>query len=90
MYSSSCCPVGQDPCNHLHDVYIFLARFFFFPGLDLYCADPARSLTAAGEELLTDDLDHDLYVQAVKGLGSAGQPLAAVCSRAPLHQYTAV
>ena len=29
-----------------------------FPGLDLYYADPARSLTTAGEEL--DDLDHDV------------------------------
>ena len=29
-----------------------------FPGLDLYCADLAQSLTTAGEEL--DDLDHDL------------------------------
>ena len=29
-----------------------------FPGLDLYCADPAQPLTTAGEEL--DDLDHDL------------------------------
>ena len=28
------------------------------PGLDLYHADPAQSLTTAGEGL--DDLDHDL------------------------------
>ena len=33
-----------------------------FPGLDLYYADPAQTLTTAGEELdyLDDDLDHDL------------------------------
>ena len=31
-----------------------------FPGLDLYYADPAQHLEAAGEEL--DDLDHDLSV----------------------------
>ena len=29
-----------------------------FPGLDLHYADPAQSLTTAGEEL--DDLDHDI------------------------------
>ena len=29
-----------------------------FPGLDLYCTDPAQPLTTAGEEL--DDLDHHL------------------------------
>ena len=29
-----------------------------FPGLDMYCTDPAQPLTTAGGEL--DDLDHDL------------------------------
>ena len=29
-----------------------------FPGLDLYCADPAQALTTAGEEV--HDVDHDL------------------------------
>ena len=35
------------------------------PGLDLYYADPAQSLTATREEL--DDLDHDglLYLSEV-------------------------
>ena len=36
-----------------------------FPGLDLYYADPAQPLTAAGEEL--DDLDHDLSNLSVRG-----------------------
>ena len=37
-----------------------------FPGLDLYCADPAQPLTTAGEEL--DDLDHDLSDLSVRGV----------------------
>ena len=32
--------------------------YHLFPGLDLYCADPAQPLTTASEEL--DDLDDDL------------------------------
>ena len=33
----------------------------FFPGLDLYCADPAQLLTTAGMELdYVNDLDDDL------------------------------
>ena len=35
-----------------------------FPGLDLYCADPAHPLTTAREEL--DYLDHDVPVQGVR------------------------
>ena len=30
-----------------------------FPGLDLYCTDPARHLLTAGQDL--DDLDRDLF-----------------------------
>ena len=37
-----------------------------FPGLDLYYADPAQPLTAAGEEL--DDPDHDLSDLSVQGV----------------------
>ena len=32
--------------------------YHMYPGLDLYHAGPAQTLTTAGEEL--DDLDHDL------------------------------
>ena len=37
-----------------------------FPGLDLYCADPAQPLTTAREKL--DDLDHDLSDLSVLGV----------------------
>ena len=40
-----------------------------FPGLDLYCTDPAQPLTTAGGE--QDDLDHDLsdlYDLSVRGV----------------------
>ena len=30
-----------------------------FPGLDLYYSGSAQPLTATGDELLIDDLDHD-------------------------------
>ena len=35
-----------------------------FPGLDLYCTDPAQYLTTAGEDL--DDLDRDLSDLSVR------------------------
>ena len=37
-----------------------------FPGLDLYYTDPAQPLATAGEDLLIDYLDHDLFVRAVE------------------------
>ena len=38
-----------------------------FPGLDLYCTDPAQPLAKAGEEL--GDLDHDLSDLSVRSVG---------------------
>ena len=43
---------GWDRYN-VHDL-----QSHMLPRLDLYCADPAQPLTAAGEAL--DDLNHDL------------------------------
>ena len=39
-----------------------------FPGLDLYCADPAQPLTTAGQELLVHDLDHHVCRLSVRGV----------------------
>ena len=36
-----------------------------FPGLDLYCSDPAQHLITAGEDL--DDVDYDL-IYLVRGM----------------------
>ena len=47
-----------------------------FPGLDLYCADPALPLTTAGEEL--DNLDHDLSVRAGNSLHCASDTAAII------------
>ena len=41
-----------------------------FPGLRLYCADRAQSLTKVGGEL--DDLDHDLSDLSVRDVHSFG------------------
>ena len=39
-----------------------------FPGLDLYCTDPAQPLTTADEELDDILIDHDLSDPSVRGV----------------------
>ena len=47
-----------------------------FPGLDLYCTDPAQPLTTAGEELDHLQIDHDLS-ETCKKIGARATTGAA-------------